>query len=195
MRRCVLGGLVALLFCAAGSTLFGQNLAELRWDHKLEHFPRAEASAYDAWTISPPTRGSENPQDFGTIVEGIAHEANTSISYIFLGDLVQRPELQKAVIEYVTAQPEYQKHPPPRKGRWEFMKSGKLGVLVKEGLMHSPLVADCNAVLGKYDKVVGSVSMEEIFFTKKDGQWGWGAAAWLSIDAPPQDAPKKAAKK
>ncbi|MDR3404462.1 MAG: hypothetical protein P4L99_18320 [Chthoniobacter sp.] len=188
MSRCVLSCLVAaLLVGGAGSTLLAQNLAELRWDHRLEHYPRAEASAYDAWTITPPAHGSENPQEFGTIVEAIGHEANTSIAHIFLGDLVRQPELQKAVIEYVTAQPEFQKHAPPTGfGRWEFKNSDKLRALVAEGLMKSPFVADCNAALAKQGKAVKSVSMEKLFFTKKDGQWGWDAIVWLLVDPAPK---------
>ncbi len=179
--------LAALLLGGAGPALFAQNLAELRWDHQLVHYTRAEASAYDAWTITPPAHGSEHPQDFGTIVEAIGHEANSSIAHIFLGELVRRPELQKAVVAYVTAQPEFQKHPPPTGfGRWEFRNSDQLRALVAKGLMRSPFVADCNAALGRQGKAVKSVSMEKLFFTKKDGQWGWDAMVWLMVDPAPQ---------
>jgi len=196
MKWGVLSCLAVLVVGGAGSALYGQNLAELRWDHQLEHYTRAEASAYDAWTITPPTRGSEKPQDLETIVEGIARQPNSSIAYIFLGELVRRPELQKAVVEYVTVQRELQKHAPPTGfGRWEFKNSDKLRALVVEGLMHSPFVADCNAALGKQGKAVKSVSMEKLFFTMKDGRWGWDAIVWLVVDPPPQDAPKKTGKK
>jgi len=176
----------ALLFCSVLSTVRAQSVAELRWDHRLEHYTRAEASAYDAWVIAPPVRESTDPQELGAILEAISHQPNTSIAHIFLGDLIRRPGFQAAVMDYVSAQPEFQKHPPPTGfGRWEFKNSAKLRVLVEQGLLRSPFVADCNALLVKHGKAVKSVSMEKLFFTKQDGKWGWDAIVWLMIDPPP----------
>lgn len=164
-----------------------QSLVELRWDHKLEHYERAERSAYDAWVITPPARESASPRDLGAVLDAISREPNSSIASIFLGDLVRRPELQAAVMAYVVVQPEFQKRPPPTGfGRWEFKNSTKLQALVEQGLLRSPLVAGCNALLAKQGKAIKSVSMEKLFFTKKDGQWGWDAIVWLRIDPPPQ---------
>jgi hypothetical protein len=183
--------LLALLFCGAVSTVPAQNLAELRWDYKLEHNTPAEAPAYDAWVISPPASGSAEAKDLAGVLESISHEKAPAISGIFLRELNRQPELQKAVMEYVTAQPEFQKHPPPTGfGHWEFKNSAKMRALVEQGLLRSPFVTDCNALLAKHGKAIKSVSMEKLFFTKKDGEWGWDAMVWLVIDPPPKAAAK-----
>ena len=179
--------LTAVLFCCAAPAVFAQNLAELRWVHQLVHYTPAEAPAYDQWVIVPPAPRSENAQDFAAVVEAISHETNTSIAHIYLAELIRRPELQAAVMEYVTAQPEFQKHPPPTGfGRWEFKNSGRMRALVEQGLLRSPFVRDCNAVLGKHGKAVTSVSMEKLFFTRKNSQWGWDAIVWLRVDPQPK---------
>jgi len=183
----MLSGFLALLLCGTPFVVRGQSLAELRWDHKLEHYTPAEGAAYNAWVITPPARESASPQDLGTVLEVISHDANPSIAHLFLGDLIRRPGLQTAVMDYVSAQPEFQKHPPPTGfGRWEFKNSAKLRALVEQGLLRSPFVADGNALLAKQGKAVISVSMEKLFFTKQDGKWGWDAIVWLRIDPPPK---------
>lgn len=192
----MLSGFLALLLCGTPFLARAQNLSELRWDHKREHYTPAEAPAYNTWVITPPARESTNPQELGLVLEDISHDANPSIAHIFLGDLIRRPGLQTAVMDYVAAQPEFQKNPPPTGfGRWEFKNSAKLRELVEQGLLRSPFVANCNALLAKYGKAVKSVSMEKLFFTKKDDQWAWDAIVWLKIDPPPKDAGKTGGKK
>lgn len=186
-RLTVTGCLAALLLGGMVIPACAQNLAELRWDYQLTHYTPAESPAYDAWTISPPASGSTQAKDLAGVLESISHEKELAISGIFLRELNRQPELQKAVMDYVAAQPEFQKHPPPAGfGRWEFKNSAKLRALVEQGILKSPFVADCNAALGKYGKAVKSASMEKLFFTKKDGQWGWDAMVWLVIDPPPK---------
>jgi hypothetical protein len=187
MKTALLTVVAALLLSGVVPAVRAQNLSELRWDHHLEHYQRADASAYDAWVITPPARESRNPENFEAITEVISKESHQSIAHIFLGELVRRPELQSAVMTYVAAQPEFQQHPPPAGfGRWEFKNSAKLRALVEQGILRSPFVADCNAVLNKHGKAVKAVLMEKLFFTKKDGQWGWDAIVWLKIDPPPK---------
>ena len=179
--------LAVAICCGTAANLSAQELKDLRWDYKLEHYTPAEAPAYDAWTISPPASGSTQAKDLAAVLESISHEKDLAISGIFLRELNRQPELQKAVMDFVAAQPEFQKHPPPTGfGRWEFKNSAKLRALVEEGILKSPFVADCNAALAKYGKAVKSASMEKLFFTKKDGQWGWDAMVWLVIDPPPK---------
>lgn len=179
--------LVVGALCGAPADISAQELKELHWDYQLEHHTPAEAPAYDAWSISPPATGSTKATNLAAVLEGISQENELAISGIFLRELNRQPELQKAVMEYVAAQPEFQKHPPPAGfGRWEFKNSARLRALVEQGILKSPFVADCNAALGKYGKAVKSVSMEKLFFTKKDGQWSWDAMVWLVIDPPPK---------
>ena len=70
------GSLIALMLGWAFTEARAQNLSELRWDHRLEHYKRAEASAYDAWVITPPSRDNANPQDFEAIIDAISKESN-----------------------------------------------------------------------------------------------------------------------
>ena len=179
--------LAVAAFYGASEDICAQELTDLRWDHELVHYTPAEFPAYDKWVITLPSTKSEHPLDLAAIVDAISHEGNTSIAHIYLADLIRKPEMQKAVMDYVSAQPEFQKHPPPTGfGRWEFKNAAKMRDLVGQGLLRSPFVADCNAVLGKHGKAVKSVSMEKLFFTKKDGVWGWDAIVWLKIDPPPK---------
>jgi hypothetical protein len=177
------------LFCFAVAAASGQDLATLKWGYSLVHYPPMDHKpAFDAWVING--KSSKDDQKVDTLaglLTDIAHQQNTSVAHFYLGrDLVLQPPLQKAVMDYVSAQPEFQKHPPPAGvGRWEFKNGGKMRALIGEGLMHSPFVAECNVLLGKYGKSVRSVSMEKLFFTKKDDQWGWDAMVWLMIDPSP----------
>lgn len=179
--------LIIALLALALAPAFAQDFSTLRWNHELEHFTHAEGSAYDAWIITPPAAGGAKPHDFATIVDSIFQEPQTRIAHIFLGDLVRRPEFQKPVMDYVAAQPEFRQHPPPVGfGRWEFKNSKKMRYLVEQGLLRSPFATSCNVVLGPHGKMVGAVSMEKLFFTKKDGQWAWDAMVYLIIDPPPK---------
>ncbi|MEP6670924.1 MAG: hypothetical protein ABJF10_17325 [Chthoniobacter sp.] len=190
MRRRVLGCLVVALLWATVLPVSAEDLAELRWGRKLAHYTPADLPAFDAWVITSPALGTGEGQNLTTVLDAIAHEPTPTIEHFYLADLIQRPDLQKAVMDFVMAQREFQKRPPPTGfGRWEFRNSDQMRALVAQGIMKSPFVAECDQRLAKYGKSIRSVSMEKLFFTKKDGQWGWNASVWLMVDPWPK-APK-----
>lgn len=190
MRTLVL--LAILLLCGGGAPVWGQKLEELRWLHKLTHYTPAEAPAYDAWVIVPSAGEAEGGQDLEKVVDAIAGETKSAIAHIYLHDLIRRSELQEAVMSYVAAQPEFQKHPPPAGfGRWEFKNADRMRMLVSQGILQSPFGQACTAVLAKHGKSVRKASMEKLFFTKKDGKWAWDAIVWLLVDEPPKSDGKK----
>jgi hypothetical protein len=142
--------------------------------------------------IEPSAKVEEGGRELKKVVEAIAAESNSSIVHIYLKDLIRGREMQEAVMNYVTAQPEFQNHPPPTGfGRWEFKNSEKMRALVGQGILRSPFGEACSAVLAKHGKSVRAVSMEKLFFTRKDGKWGWDAIVWLLVDEPPKSAKKR----
>jgi len=178
----------ALLLCVVGSTALAQDLATIRWDYELAHYP--DGMAPDAWVISQPARDSVTAKDLAAVLDTISRDPNSSIAHFYLPDPAQLPETQESVMEYVSAQPEFQKHPPPGSGRWKF-NSAKMRALIAKGMMNSRFVADCNVLLGKYGKSIRDVGMEELFFTKTDGRWIWHAMMWLTVYPRPTAAPKQ----
>jgi hypothetical protein len=189
-----MNGLVRfLMWCAlgwigAGSAIRAEDFAELRWDYQLVHYTPAEGPVFDAWVISPPTVKGES-ESLAVLLDDISRQPNSRIAHIYLSKVMLRPDLQEAVMKFMTGQPEFQKHPPPTGfGRWEFKNSDRMRVLVAKALMGSPFVADCNALLGKQGKSVRSVSIEKLFFTKEEGKWGWNASVWLMVDPLPKPA-------
>lgn len=173
-----------MLLCGTLSTARAQHLAEVRWQYRLEHFTPAEAPAYDAWIIEPQDAATR-VENFGSLMDLLSGEGNSNIEHVYLRNLVRQPETRDAVMKYVEAQPEFKKNPPPAGfGRWEFKNSKTMRRLVEQGILKSPLVVEISEQLAKHGKTVRSVSMEKLFFTKKEGDWSWDAMVWLMIDAP-----------
>jgi hypothetical protein len=187
---------LVVLLCAGGPASSAQELAKLLWDHKLVHYTPAEAPAYDAWIITPPAGGSPDPRALAAVLDDIFQRENTVISHIYLAALIRGPELQADVIAYVLAHPEFQKQPPPKGfSRWAFRDNAKMRALIEQGMLHARFVADCNSALAKHGRAVQWVSMEKLFFTKKDGQWGWDAITWLMLEPRPKSVPDRSGKK
>jgi hypothetical protein len=171
------------LLGGGGEIGHAQELATLRWDHQLDHYTPAEAPAYDAWIITPSEPKSEDPRDFGAVLDDIFHRENPRLSHIYLRGLTGDPDLQDDVMSYILARPDFQAHPSPKGfNRWAFQDNTRMRALVEQGVLHSRFVADCNALLARYGREVEWVSMEELFFVKKEGRLIWDAGMWLILE-------------
>jgi len=157
------------------------------WVADLYHYTPAEAPDYYAWRISPAWWEANKsaiapPADFAATVAAIfAHDQNPRISVIGLD--CRMDDLQQQVIEYLVQRGAIAPATSKRSMHWA-LRNGAPGriQMVKDSVLHSPLVTSLDAELQGHGKRIVSVQLEELVLDLEKKPPVWLAGLWLDVD-------------